>query len=104
MEILFRKAISEQSNNFITIRRIKSKDGVKTFISSGTFTDKKSIRSYELSDNEIKDLANIFDKLINCPDFLLSQDSTTELLEKPKCLSDIILVSCDTSKAIYSEP
>ena len=84
MEILFRKAISEQSNNFITIRRIKSKDGVKTFISSGTFTDKKSIRSYELSDNEIKDLANIFDKLINCPDFLLSQDS------KPKCLSDII--------------
>ena len=79
MEILFRKAISEQSNNFITIRRIKSKDGVKTFISSGTFTDKKSIRSYELSDNEIKDLANIFDKLINCPDFLLSQDSTTEL-------------------------
>ena len=55
MEILFRKAITEQSNNFITIRRIKSKDGVKTFISSGTFTDKKSIRSYELSDNEIKD-------------------------------------------------
>ena len=39
MEILFRKAITEQSNNFITIRRIKSKDGVKTFISSGTFTE-----------------------------------------------------------------
>ena len=83
MEILFRKAITEQSNNFITI---KSKDGVKTFISSGTFTDKKSIRSYELSDNEIKDLSNIFDKLINCPDFLLSQDSMTEPFEEVELL------------------
>ena len=86
MEILFRKAITEQSNNFITIRRIKSKDGVKTFISSGTFTDKKSIRSYELSDNGIKDLSNIFDKLINCPDFLLSQDSMTEPFEEVELL------------------
>lgn len=86
MEILFRKSLNDSSNNFITIRRIKSRDGVKTFISSGTFTDKKSIRSYELSDNEIKDLADIFDKLISCPDFLLSQDSTTELFGEAELL------------------
>ncbi len=79
MEILFRKAPNDSSNNFITIRRIKSASGVKTFISLGSFTNKQSIRSYELSDNEIKDLADIFDKLINCPEFLLSQDSTIEL-------------------------
>lgn len=86
MEILFRKAIADQSNNFITIRRVKSNNGIKTFISLGTFTDKKSIRSYELSLDEIKDLANIFDKLINCPDFLLSQDSTTELFGEAEVL------------------
>ena len=79
MEILFRKAITEQSNNFITIRKIKLNNEVKTFISSGTFTDKQSIRSYELNDSEIKDLANIFDKLINCPDFLLSQDQDSKI-------------------------
>ena len=42
--------------------------------------------SYELSDNEIKDLSNIFDKLINCPDFLLSQDSMTEPFEEVELL------------------
>lgn len=86
MEILFRKVIADQSNNFITIRRAKSNNGIKTFISLGTFTDKKSIKSYELSLDEIKDLANIFDKLINCPDFLLSQDSTTELFGEAEVL------------------
>lgn len=86
MEILFRKAPTEQSDNFITVRRIKSQSGIKTYISSGSFNNKQSIRSYELSENEIKDLADIFNKLINCPDFLLSQDSTTELFGEAELL------------------
>lgn len=86
MEILFRKAPTDQSDNFITVRRIKSQNGIKTFISSGSLNDRKSIRSYELSESEIKDLADIFSKLINCPDFLLSQDSTTELFGEAELL------------------
>lgn len=86
MEILFRKAPTDRSDDFITVRRIKSQNGIKTFISSGSLNDRKSIRSYELSENEIKDLADIFNKLVNCPGFLLSQDSTTEFFGEAELL------------------
>lgn len=54
----------------------------KTYISTETFSDQNSIKSYELSPFKIKQLTYIFNRIANEPDFLMHFNSTSELFKE----------------------
>ena len=82
MEILFRKETGNTKSVFLTIKSSGMDINAKTYISTGTFSDQNSIKSYELSPLEVRQLAYIFNKIANEPDFLVHFDSTSELFEE----------------------
>lgn len=86
MEILFRKETGNTKSIFFTLRSSGMDKNAKTYISLGSFGNQDSIKSYELSPLEIKQLAYIFNKLVNQPDFLVHFDSTSEWFEEAQVI------------------